>query len=110
MPERRRNYYKYHVAKTPPAVPRVTMYALETARTAGPAALFIPQERNPGPPGKAPSVMKKIPMYRTFGSVAQRIIAKPVIARVVNPARYIPRLLVLSETNATKTATAQAQT
>lgn len=77
----------HHVARTPPAVPRVTMYALDTARTAGPAALFIPHERKPGPPGKAPSVMKNTPIYRMLGSVAHRRIAKPVMARLVNAAR-----------------------
>jgi hypothetical protein len=100
----------YQVAKTPPAVPSVTMYALDTARTAGPAALFIPQDRKPGPPGNAPRVIKKTPPYRRLGSVPHRRIANPVIANNVNAARYIPRRCVLSEINAMRIATTQAQT
>jgi hypothetical protein len=100
----------YQVAKTPPAVPSVTMYALDTARTAGPAALFIPQDRKPGPPGNAPSVIKKTPPYRRLGSVPHRSIANPVMARSVNAAKNIPRRCVLSEMKATRIATTQAQT
>jgi hypothetical protein len=79
--------YTYQVAKTPPAVPSVTIYALDTARTAGPEALFIPHDRKPGPPGNAPRVIKKTPPYRRLGSVPHRRIANPVMARNVNAAR-----------------------
>jgi hypothetical protein len=77
----------HHVAKIPPAVPRVTTYAVDTDRMAGPAALFADHARNPGPPGKAPMVIKKMPPYRTSGLVAHRMIEKPAIAGSVKIAR-----------------------
>jgi hypothetical protein len=49
------------VATIPPAVPSVTTHAIYTARNAGPPALFAAHARNPGPPGKDPTVIKKIP-------------------------------------------------
>lgn len=67
-------------------------------------------DRKPGPPGNAPSVMKKTPMYRMFAFFAQRKIAKPVIPRSVKAARKIPRRFTLSEKNATAIATTQAHT
>jgi hypothetical protein len=55
------SFLTYQVDKIPPAVPSVTTYAVDTDRTAGPAALFAAQARKPGPPGKAPMVMRNIP-------------------------------------------------
>jgi len=77
----------YQVATIPPAVPRVTTYAVEIERMAGPPELFAAHARKPGPPGKAPMVIRKIPPYLTLGSVAHRIIAKPAIAGIVKTAR-----------------------
>lgn len=94
----------------PPAVPNVTTYAVDTERTAGPAALFAAHARKPGPPGKAPMVMRKMPPYRTFGSVAQRMMEKPAIAGRVKRASHKPRRVVQSDTKATAMAIKQAQT
>ncbi len=50
------------VATIPPAVPSVTTHAIDTARNTGPPALFAVHARNAGPPGKDPTVIKKIPL------------------------------------------------
>ncbi len=48
------------VAKIPPAVPKVTTYAVETERKAGPAALFAsPKRGTQDHLGIAPMVMRK---------------------------------------------------
>jgi hypothetical protein len=75
------------VAKIPPAVPIVIMYALDTARAADPAALLIPHDKKPGPPGNAPMVTKKIPRYLNFRSLYHRSNEKPAIQCSVNAAR-----------------------
>ncbi len=78
------------VATIPPIVPRVTTYAEVTARTEGPAELFIAQLRKPGPPGKAPTVTKYKAMYRMFGVSTHRRMAKPMIARIEKEASQMP--------------------
>ena len=102
--------YTYQVATIPPAVPRVTTYAVEIERIAGPPALFAAHARKPGPPGKAPMVSRNMPPYLTLGSVAHRITAKPAIVGTAKMAMYMPRRLVLSETKAIAMATMAAQT
>ena len=49
--------------------------------------MFAAHARKPGPPGNAPMVIRKIPPYLTFGSVAHRMIEKPAMAGSVKMAR-----------------------
>ena len=93
-----------YVATIAPMLPIETMRAPLTALTAGPAAsvmcqcleifaehqfdpLFIPQPRNPGPPGKAPAAARKTAPYLTFALSETSRSAKPMMGRVANDAR-----------------------
>lgn len=67
-----------HVAMMAPMLPMLTMNPPLTARTAGPAALLRPQERKPGPPGKAPAALKNTAMYFRSALLLTLKIVKPI--------------------------------
>lgn len=70
----------------------------------------MPHDRNPGPPGNAPTVMKYTAMYRIDEFVLQRRIENPAMGGNVAQAKYIPRCRVLSLMYAIRIAPRQAAT